>query len=61
MVKCPNCGAEAEKPSKTWRYGVFTVEAYTCEGCGLRFREYSRDEKHVFMLKLEKGKGFVKA
>ena len=36
MVKCPGCGLDVEKPSKTWRYGVFTVEAYTCEGCGLR-------------------------
>ena len=43
MVKCPSCGAEAEKPSKTWRYGVFTVDAYTCEGCGLRFKEYPGD------------------
>jgi len=61
MAKCPGCGANVEKSSKTWRYGVFTVNAYTCGNCGLRFREYFREGKYIFTLKLEKGRGFVKA
>jgi len=48
MVKCPGCGLDVEKPSKSWRYGVFNVNAYICEGCGLRFREYFRGGKMCF-------------
>jgi len=61
MVKCPNCGAEIEKSDKTWKYGIFTVNAYTCKNCGTRFMDYTRNGESRFMLKLEKGKGFVKA
>ena len=61
MAKCPGCGANVEKPYKSWRYGAFGVNAYTCGSCDLRFREYSREGKCIFMLKLEKGRGFVKA
>ena len=60
MAKCPNCEKEIEKPAKTWTYGQFTVQAYACN-CGTRFREYTTNGKHSFTLKLQKGKGFVKA
>ena len=59
MVKCPNCKKEVNTPEKTWKYGQFTVQAYSCD-CGMRFREYTKDGKHSFMLKLQKGKGYVK-
>jgi hypothetical protein len=50
------------KPDKTWKYGVFTVNAYTCGKCQTQFREYfSKTGKHSFTLKLKKGKGYVKA
>ena len=60
MVKCPNCEKEIGKAEKTWKYGRFDVQVYSCD-CGTRFREYTRDGKHSFTLKLQKGKGFVKA
>jgi hypothetical protein len=60
MVKCPNCKKEHSKPRKTWKYGPFTVQAYSCD-CGTDFREYTKAGKHSFTLKLKKGKGFVKA
>ena len=60
MIKCPNCKKEAEKPEKEWEYGGFKVQAYSCS-CGTRFREYKTDGKHSFTLKLQKGKGFIKA
>ena len=59
MVKCPNCKKEVNAPEKTWVYGQFAVQAYSCD-CGTKFREYTKDGKHSFMLKLRKGKGFVK-
>lgn len=60
MVKCPNCEKELTQPKNSWAYGPFTVQAYSCN-CGTRFREYIKDGKHSFMLKLEKGRGFVRA
>jgi hypothetical protein len=60
MVRCPNCGKNLNNPQKTWTYGVFKVDFYSCN-CDTEFREYTRDGKHSFMLKLEKGKGYVKA
>jgi len=60
MVKCPNCDKELTKPQKTWTYRQFRVDVYSCS-CGTKFREYTKDGKHSFMLKLEKGKGFVRA
>jgi hypothetical protein len=60
MAKCPNCRKEVSKPEKTWSYGIFKVDAYSCE-CGTRFREYTKEGKHSFTLILEKGKGFIKA
>jgi len=59
-LKCPNCGTEVIKPRKIWRYGPFTVHAYLC-GCGSKFQEYLKNEKHSFTLKLQKGKGYRKA
>jgi hypothetical protein len=61
MTKCPNCKKEVTKPNKTWKYGQFTVQAYTCNYCKTQYREYTKDGKHSFTLKLEKGKGFVRA
>jgi len=62
MDKCPNCKKEVDKPNKTWRYGIFTVKAYTCPNCQTQYREYyDKNGKHSFTLKLEKGKGYVKA
>ena len=60
MARCPNCKKEIKKPTKTWKYGIFKVEAYECN-CGTKFREYKKDGKHSFTLKLEKGKGYIKA
>jgi transposase-like protein len=60
MVNCPKCKKSNSKPDKTWKYGQFSVEAYTCTNCNTQFREYSKNGKHVFALKLEKGKGYVK-
>ncbi|MEM2614922.1 MAG: hypothetical protein QXO15_11985 [Nitrososphaerota archaeon] len=61
MTKCPNCKEELEKPNKTWKYGFFTVNAYTCKNCQTQFREYyDKNGKLSFTLKLEKGKGYVK-
>jgi hypothetical protein len=51
----------ANKPEKTWKYGVFTVRVFSCENCGTKFRDYAKNGKHSFTLKLQKGKGYVKA
>ena len=61
MATCPNCKKEVNKPSKTWKYGPFTVKAYSCPNCGVQFRDYTREGKHSFALKLQKGKGYIKA
>jgi transposase-like protein len=62
MAKCPDCKAEVGEPDKTWKYGVFTVNAYTCKKCQTQFREYfNKTGKHSFTLKLKKGKGYIKA
>jgi transposase len=62
MSKCPNCGFVNPSPVKNWRYGNFTVQAYTCGNCGTQYREYyDKSGKLSFVLKLQKGKGFVKA
>lgn len=60
MAKCPNCKKQNDKPRKKWKYGQFTVQAYSCD-CGTEFRDYIQEGKHSFTLKLKKGKGFVKA
>jgi len=60
MVKCPNCKKENPKPAKTWKYGQFTVQAYTCNNCKTQYREYTKNGKHSFTLKLQKGKGYIK-
>jgi len=61
MAKCPNCKKEMAKPNKTWEYGQFAVQAYSCNNCGTDFREYNKAGKHSLTLKLKKGKGFIKA
>lgn len=61
MVKCPNCKKEMIKTDKSWKYGLFAVEAFSCTNCGTQFREYTKNGKHSFTLKLQKGKGYKKA
>ncbi|MCC6018912.1 MAG: hypothetical protein LM601_07770 [Candidatus Verstraetearchaeota archaeon] len=62
MSKCPNCGFVNSSPRKMWKYGNFTVQAYTCSNCGTRYQEYyDKSGKLSFILKLQKGKGYVKA
>jgi Zn ribbon nucleic-acid-binding protein len=62
MAECPSCKKKISKPDKTWKYGQSTVRAFSCNNCGMGFREYySKAGKHIFTLKLNKGKGFVKA
>lgn len=56
MVKCPNCKKEIIKTDKNWKYGIFAVEAFSCTNCGTQFREYTKNGKHSFTLKLQKGK-----
>lgn len=61
MAKCPDCRKEISKANKTWIYGPFRVQAFTCD-CGTDFREYARKQKHVFTLKRKrKGGKFRKA
>ena len=60
QVNCPNCKREVDKPNKSWKYGQFQVQAYTCKNCKTQFREYTKNGKYAFTLKLEKGKGFIK-
>jgi hypothetical protein len=59
MVKCPACQKEFDKAKKTWNYGPFKVQAYACE-CGTDFREYTRNDKHVFTLKRNRKGGKYK-
>ncbi len=61
MTRCPKCGKEVSKPRKKWKYGAFDVQAFSCDNCSTQFREYTRNGKHSFALKLQKGKGYVKA
>jgi len=58
---CPNCKKEAGKPNKSWKYGSFQVHALICENCNTQFREYTKNGKYAFTLKLQKGKGYIKA
>ncbi len=51
---------EYREHKKKWKYGPFDVEAYSCE-CGTDFRVYRKGGADSFVLKKEKGKGFVKA
>jgi len=62
MVKCPECKKEVAKPSKKWKYAIYTVELLEC-GCGTKFRQYLRNGKCSFALKFQKGKekSFVKS
>jgi len=61
MAECPNCKKEIAKPQKTWKYGQFTVQTYSCSNCNTQFREYTKAGKHSFTLELKKGKRFIKA
>jgi transposase-like protein len=61
LVNCPKCKTSNIKPEKTWKYGQFSVQSFTCKNCNTKFREYTKDAQHAFTLKLEKGKGYIKA
>jgi DNA-directed RNA polymerase subunit RPC12/RpoP len=56
MTKCPKCAKEVNKPEKTWKYGIFTVQAFVCSNCGTKFRDYAEKGTHSFTLKLQDGK-----
>jgi hydrogenase maturation factor HypF (carbamoyltransferase family) len=60
MTKCPKCKKEVAKPEKTWKYSLFTVQAFSCNNCGTQFRDYAQKGKRSFTLKQQKGK-YVKA
>jgi DNA-directed RNA polymerase subunit RPC12/RpoP len=43
MAKCPKCGVDVAKPTKTWRLApkgkkAITIGLYKCSGCGAFFR-----------------------
>jgi len=73
VAKCPSCKKELTKPVKSWTYGIFKVDAYSCD-CDTDFREYTsihvilvqtpkntlKLEKHSFILELKKGR-WIKA
>jgi predicted RNA-binding Zn-ribbon protein involved in translation (DUF1610 family) len=61
MARCPKCGRDVTRPAKKWKYGQFNVQAFECSNCGTRYREYTRNGRSSFTLKLQKGKGYVKA
>ena len=61
MFKCLKCQNEIASPVKTWKYQQFQVEAYSCNKCKSKFREYLRDGKRSFILKLVDKKGYRKA
>lgn len=55
MTKCPSCQKLVLKPNKSWTYGIFRVNTYLCD-CGTKFREYTKNGKLLFTLRLQKGK-----
>jgi hypothetical protein len=55
MAKCPNCQKVIQKPHKSWVYGIFKVDSYSCD-CGTNFREYTKSGKLIFTLRLQKGR-----
>ncbi len=43
MAKCPKCGMEVAKPTKTWKMApkgrkAITIGLFKCPGCGTTFR-----------------------
>jgi len=49
MAKCPRCGTENRNPTKIWKFGIFTVNVYTCDNCKTHFKEYlSKNGKPSF-------------
>ena len=60
-AKSPNYGSFNPTPEKMWRYGFFTVHAYTCGNCGTQYREYyDKSGRLSFILKFQRGRGYVK-
>ena len=39
MAKCPNCRKEIAKPDRTLENSTFCIEAFTCNECGICFKE----------------------
>jgi transposase-like protein len=60
MATCPNCGEKDTKSNKTWKYGIYQVQAFVCQNCNTKFREYYKSGKYAFTLKLQKGNGMWK-
>jgi C4-type Zn-finger protein len=56
MTTCPNCQNEISKPDKTWNFSKFLVEAYLCNNCKTKFRDYSKQGTRVFTLQFKKGR-----
>jgi hypothetical protein len=68
-MKCPKCGKNKKIPNKSWQYGIFKVDTYSCD-CGTQFRVYKslfldwdentsgkhKIEEHKFILQLENGR-----
>ena len=51
---------EVAKIKNSWRFGIFNVEAFSCE-CGTNFRSFKKDGIERFKLKKSKGsKSFIK-
>ncbi|MBM5804973.1 MAG: chorismate-binding protein [Candidatus Verstraetearchaeota archaeon] len=43
MAKCPKCGKNVDKPTKTWKLApkgkkAINIGLYKCSGCGTFFR-----------------------
>jgi len=40
MNKCSNGGSSNTKPVKTWKHGIFTVNAHVCGNCKTEYIDY---------------------
>ena len=41
-LSCPKCKRQvSSKPLKQWRFRMYDVSHYECQGCKTRFRAYS--------------------
>jgi len=58
MKKCSNGGSSNTKPVKTWKHGIFTVNAHVCGNCKTEYIDYldkkGKTEIHIKTPKKEK-------